>query len=355
MAGQERVNQSHDDAAPENEPAPPAAPAAQSRDAEVDALLDEIDDVLGRRTPSPSSAASSRRAASDLPMSADAPGGLPASFMRPGSSSFVDFLADHAPHLLPGARPGGVPQDVGVPHATTIVALRFSMAGSSWRGTAVPPRARTSRAATSRRSSPRTTCPLSASPGRRVSPSSLSGCSARARALREDRGHPLVARRQGEPARDHDPRQPGSRDAGLVVVPLFAGYDADRGTGRIFSYDVTGGRYEEQDFHAVGSGAMLARGSLKKEWRRGLGRDAAVRAAVGALFDAADDDSATGGPDSLRDIWPVVAVVTAAAMSASSTRKPRDGDVRDRRGPPLPTDGGAAMTMPFYVSPEQTS
>ena len=99
---------------------------------------------------------------------------------------------------------------------------------------------------------------------------------------------------------------------GLAVVPLFAGYDLDRGLGRIFSYDVTGGRYEEHEHHSVGSGSVFARGSLKKLWRPGLDAVAAVRVAVEALVDAADDDSATGGPDSSRQIWPVVATVTSA-------------------------------------------
>ncbi|HEX7186714.1 MAG TPA: proteasome subunit beta, partial [Actinomycetes bacterium] len=99
---------------------------------------------------------------------------------------------------------------------------------------------------------------------------------------------------------------------GLAVVPVFAGYDLERRRGRIFSYDVTGGRYEEHDHHSVGSGSVFARGSLKKLWRPDLDPDAAVRVAVEALWDAADDDSATGGPDTVRRIWPVVATVTAA-------------------------------------------
>jgi proteasome beta subunit len=99
---------------------------------------------------------------------------------------------------------------------------------------------------------------------------------------------------------------------GLAVVPLFAGYDLDHRIGRIFSYDVTGGRYEEHDHHSVGSGSMFARGSLKKRWRPGLDSAEAVGVAVEALFDAADDDSATGGPDQLRQIYPIVATVTDA-------------------------------------------
>ena len=98
---------------------------------------------------------------------------------------------------------------------------------------------------------------------------------------------------------------------GLVAVPMLAGFDPDRGNGRIFSYDVTGGRYEEVDFHAIGSGSVFARGSLKKLYDPSIGADASIRVALQALYDAADDDSATGGPDVARRIFPVVGVVTA--------------------------------------------
>ncbi|MFC6697417.1 proteasome subunit beta [Nocardioides daphniae] len=98
---------------------------------------------------------------------------------------------------------------------------------------------------------------------------------------------------------------------GLAVVPLFAGFDLAGQLGRIFSYDVTGGRYEETAFHAVGSGSLFARGSLKKLYRDDLGEAGCVAAVIQALYDAADDDSATGGPDLARRIFPVVHVVTA--------------------------------------------
>jgi len=98
---------------------------------------------------------------------------------------------------------------------------------------------------------------------------------------------------------------------GLAVVPLFAGFDLDLGRGRIFSYDVTGGRYEERDHHAVGSGSVFARGSLKKLYRTGMSTDDGVMASVEALYDAADDDSATGGPDLTRRIFPVIVVADA--------------------------------------------
>jgi proteasome beta subunit len=109
---------------------------------------------------------------------------------------------------------------------------------------------------------------------------------------------------------------------GLAVVPLFAGYDLQTSSGRIFSYDVTGGRYEETAFHSVGSGSLFARGSLKKLYRDDLDETGCVTAAIQALYDAADDDSATGGPDLTRRIFPVVQVITA-----DGARRMSDDDV----------------------------
>ena len=102
---------------------------------------------------------------------------------------------------------------------------------------------------------------------------------------------------------------------GLAVIPLFAGFDRTAGGGRLFSYDITGGRYEEQEHHAVGSGSMFARGALKKLWRPNLAEAEAVQVAVEALYDAADDDSATGGPDPVRQLWPVVYTVNRAGAA----------------------------------------
>jgi proteasome beta subunit len=101
---------------------------------------------------------------------------------------------------------------------------------------------------------------------------------------------------------------------GLAVVPLLAGFDLVKNHGRIFSYDVTGGRYEEHDFYAVGSGSHFARGSLKKLFALDHDLDSAVRAAVESLYDAADDDSATGGPDINRGIYPLVYEVSKSGV-----------------------------------------
>jgi proteasome beta subunit len=114
----------------------------------------------------------------------------------------------------------------------------------------------------------------------------------------------------------------GAAMQGLAVLPLFAGFDLDAdtpaGAGRIFSYDVTGGPYEEQNFAGIGSGSLFARGSLKKLWRPAMSREDAIRVAVEALYDAADDDSATGGPDLVRKIYPVVMLATAEGIAKVS-------------------------------------
>ena len=93
------------------------------------------------------------------------------------------------------------------------------------------------------------------------------------------------------------------------MVPLLAGVDEATPAGQIFSFDVTGGKYEEHRFHSIGSGSGYARGALKKLWQSDLDTDAAISVAVEALFDASDDDSATGGPDFIRQIAPTIFTV----------------------------------------------
>ncbi|MEX2275461.1 MAG: proteasome subunit beta [Actinomycetota bacterium] len=98
---------------------------------------------------------------------------------------------------------------------------------------------------------------------------------------------------------------------GLIVVPLFGGFDEMRREGRLFHYDATGGRWEEDDYVATGSGGRPAKSSLKKRWRPGLSREEAVQVAVEALLDASQEDAATGGPDPTRGIFPTMQIVTA--------------------------------------------
>ncbi len=143
---------------------------------------------------------------------------------------------------------------------------------------------------------------------------------------------------------------------GLAVVPLFAGYDLRRGTGRLFQYDITGGRYEEFNHAATGSGSLHAGAVVKMGYRPNLDRGEVMDLALSALFQAADEDSATGGPDLIRGIFPVMATITADGFERAD-----DTEIAERFDPP---DRAAAirrhrapmvatMSMPFYVAPEQ--
>jgi proteasome beta subunit len=105
---------------------------------------------------------------------------------------------------------------------------------------------------------------------------------------------------------------------GLAVVPLFCGWDLARTVGRIFTYDVTGGRYEETEYSATGSGGRDARTTIKLGYHDGLTRDEGVELAVEALYQAADEDAATGGPDPLRGIYPIIATVDTSGYQRVS-------------------------------------
>ncbi len=237
-------------------------------------------------------------------------GGLPPAFLTAGTPSFAEFLRGHAPELLPGGRvlPEG---RVEAPHGTTIVATTYPggvlMAGDrrATMGNVIAQR-----------------------DIEKVFPADEFSCVG----IAGTAGLAVELVRLFQVELEHYEKIEGmslSLDGkanrlatlirgnlamamqGLAVVPLFAGFDLEIGRGRIFSYDVTGGRYEEHSFHSVGSGSMFARGALKKLYGPELTEEEAVSVCVEALYDAADDDSATGGPDIARKIYPVVAVVTA--------------------------------------------
>jgi proteasome beta subunit len=112
---------------------------------------------------------------------------------------------------------------------------------------------------------------------------------------------------------------------GFAVVPLFAGFDISRERGRVFSYDVTGGRYEELDFQSQGSGSIHARNWIKAGWREGMSQDETTELALASLFAAADEDVATGGPDLVRRIFPIIAVI-----DASGYRQLTEDEVEER-------------------------
>ncbi|NLU66223.1 proteasome subunit beta [Streptomyces sp. HNM0574] len=238
-------------------------------------------------------------------------GRLPAAFLTPGSSSFMDFLSEHAPEVLPGNRPlPRVEGAVEAPHGTTIVAAAFPggvlLAGD---------RRATMGNVIAQRDIEKVF------PADEYSAVGIAGTAGLAVEMvklfqlelehfEKVEGSQLSLEGKANRLSTMIRSNLGMAMQGLAVVPLFAGYDVNRGKGRIFSYDVTGGRSEEPGFAAVGSGSVFARGSLKKLYREDLTEQQAATAVVQALYDAADDDSATGGPDLTRRIYPIVTVIT---------------------------------------------
>ena len=245
--------------------------------------------------------------------------GQPAAFMTARVPSFTDFLAGYAPDMLPvGFRGRDLPAGDGasneviknLPHATTIVAVICErgvvMAGD---------RRATSGNMISKRDAEKVYR------SDEFSAMAIAGVFAiglefvrlfqvELEHYEKMEGRALSlegkANRLAKMVRDNL----GPAMQGLAVVPLFTGYDEETGIGRIFSYDVAGGPYEEHRYYSIGSGSIFAKGSLKKLYRDDMSIPDAVTSCVQALYDAADDDSATGGPDLTRQLFPVITTIT---------------------------------------------
>ena len=238
----------------------------------------------------------------------------PLPFFAPGAdpgASFVDLLRKVAPHDVPGAQSGIGPAPTEMVHATTVLAIRFAdgvvMAGDR--------RATMGNLIASRDI-------------QKVHPADAYSCIG----IAGTAGVGLELMRLFQVELEHHEKIEGtvlSLDGkanrlstmirsnlpmamqGLAVVPLFAGYDSESEAGRIFSYDVAGGPYEELRFHSIGSGSLFAKSALKKYYSDDMPVTDAILACVQSLYDAADDDTATGGPDMTRRIFPVVMTATA--------------------------------------------
>ena len=231
----------------------------------------------------------------------------------PGSPSFTDFLAAAAPDLLPR----GTPADA-MPHGTTIVAAVYEggvvMAGDrrSTAGNLIAQRDIEKVFAADDYS----LIGIAGAAGLAIEIVRL--FQVELEHFEKIEGTQLTLDGKANRLATMIRGNLGQALQGLAVVPLFAGFDVDAtnngraaASGRIFSFDVAGGRYPEQYYESIGSGSLFAKGSLKKLWTPGLDRTGAVRVAVEALYDAADDDSATGGPDLTRGIFPVVRLASA--------------------------------------------
>ncbi|GAA0539628.1 proteasome subunit beta [Saccharopolyspora erythraea] len=250
---------------------------------------------------------------------------LPAAYLTPGSSSFTDFLRVAAPELMPGSRP--VPDGaVEAPHGTTIVALTFRggvlLAGDrrATMGNLIAQRDMEKLYVTDDYSA----VGIAGTAGIALEMvrlyaielehyEKLEGVSLSLDGKANKLATMLRGNLQGAMA-------------GLAVLPLFAGFDVDADdpdrAGRIVSYDITGGRYNELGgYYAVGSGSLFAKSALKKRFDPDADVDTAVRAAVEALYDAADDDTATGGPDLSRRIYPSIITITG---TDGATRVPEE-------------------------------
>jgi proteasome beta subunit len=241
----------------------------------------------------------------------------PAGFMDRQTSSFSDFLASYSPDLLPGRAPGS-PGPAGdspalrdLPHATTIVAAvchhGVVLAGDR-RATAGSMIAKRDVEKVFR--SDEFSAVGYAGTGS-VGIEFVRAFQVELEHYEKMEGRPLSLEGKANRLAWMIRGNLAAAMQGLVVVPLFVGYDEDASQGRIFSYDVAGGPYEEQRFHSIGSGSVFARGSLKKLYADDMPVPEAVLACVQALYDAADDDSATGGPDLTRRIFPVIVTITA--------------------------------------------
>ena len=236
---------------------------------------------------------------------------LTSEFIRIGSSSFTDFVSRVAPDVLPSSRPALAGVGDLTSHGTTIVAATFPggvvMAGDrrATMGNIIAQRDIEKVFAADEFS----IIGIAGAAGLAVELVGL--FQVELEHYEKIEGAPLSLVGKANRLATMIRLNLGLAMQGLVVVPLFAGWDETTEEGRIFSYDATGGRYEEHAYFSVGSGSVFARGSLKKLYRPDFDANEAAMAVIQALYDAADDDSATGGPDLTRKIFPVVWAATA--------------------------------------------
>ena len=243
-------------------------------------------------------------------------------FNDQGTSSFVDVLRRDHPHLLPEVRLR--PDDlVQVPHGTTVLAVRYRdgviMAGD--RQATAGYQVASRRIEKIFKADDYSGVGIAGAAGPAVEMAKLFQTELEHYEKVEGDSLSLEgkANKLGQMIRMNLP----AAMQGLAVVPIFAGYDEKTGVGRLFKYDITGGRYEETNFESQGSGSKDARDSLKKLWKKDMAREEALRVALEALIDAADEDVGTGGPDMIRGIFPTVKTITRDGFGDMP-----DGEVR---------------------------
>jgi len=269
------------------------------------------------------------------------PAGLGGAFLAPGITSFTDFVAATAPHLLPGrVPPGAVPTAgvgaagaVEVPHGTTVVALTFSegvvIAGDrrATQGNVIAQRDIEKVFVTDTYSA----VGFAGTAGNGLQMVRL--YTVDLEHYEKTEGVPLSLDGKANKLAGMVQANLAAAMQGFVVVPILVGYDVDAEpakAGRIVTYDAVGGRYDELlGYHAIGSGSVFAKSALKKRHDPGADLAGAVRTAVESLYDAADDDTATGGPDLTRRIFPVVVSITGPDGAVRRSEEEIEAVVRD--------------------------
>jgi len=231
------------------------------------------------------------------------------------NSSFVEALRRQSPHLLPDAgRPRETPEFAAAPHGTTVLAMRYRdgviMAGD--RQATAGYQVASRRIEKIFKSDDLSGVGIAGAAGPAMEMAKL--FQTELEHYEKVEGDNLSLEGKANKLGQMIRMNLQAAMMGLAVVPIFAGFDEKAGVGRLFKYDITGGRYEEKDYDSQGSGSKDARDALKKLWKRDMSRDDALRCALESLIDAADEDVGTGGPDFVRGIFPTVKTITRSGF-----------------------------------------
>ena len=235
-------------------------------------------------------------------------------FRTYADSSFLELLRRDTPHLMPTPTGGGDLPAADIPHGTTVIAVRFRdgviMAGA--RQATAGYQVASRRIDKIFKSDDLSGVGIAGAAGPAMEMAKL--FQTELEHYEKVEGDNLSLEGKANKLGQMIRMNLQAAMMGLAVVPIFAGFDEKAGVGRLFKYDITGGRYEETNYDSQGSGSKDARDSLKKLWKRDMPREEALQVTLQALIDAADEDVGTGGPDFVRGIFPTVKTITRSGF-----------------------------------------
>jgi proteasome beta subunit len=233
---------------------------------------------------------------------------------RTADSSFLELLRRDTPHLMPTPTGGGDLPAADIPHGTTVIAVRFRdgviMAGD--RQATAGYQVASRRIDKIFKSDDLSGVGIAGAAGPAMEMAKL--FQTELEHYEKVEGDNLSLEGKANKLGQMIRMNLQAAMMGLAVVPIFAGFDEKAGVGRLFKYDITGGRYEETNYDSQGSGSKDARDSLKKLWKKDMPREEALQVTLQALIDAADEDVGTGGPDFVRGIFPTVKTITRSGF-----------------------------------------